>query len=219
MKQQKFFVGDKVVRTQYMGNYEPINGSVAIVTAVELDEEDGNFYLRFKDLPSEKWDADYFSIVERSWQENAGDYSANNAPVDEDTYIEVLFEGSTSPSVVMVEKEWWENTKGMVKWRIADEYENPEAFFDKENANTTPTENVDYVNSPKHYAFFGDVEAIEIIASAMSIEMFKGYCMGNSLKYRLRAGGKDRLEQEIAKADKYKELYEKHKYLCKGEVK
>lgn len=72
----------------------------------------------------------------------------------------------------------------------------------------------DAVHSPKHYAVFDDIEAIEVIARSMTKEMFKGYCFGNLLKYRLRVGGKDEVMQELGKADKYKELYEKFKGLC-----
>lgn len=73
---------------------------------------------------------------------------------------------------------------------------------------------VDAVNSPKHYQFFPDLEAIVVIARSMTQEQFYGYCLGNRLKYRLRAGNKDKLEQDIAKADKYLELYEQHKHEC-----
>ena len=73
----------------------------------------------------------------------------------------------------------------------------------------------DLVKSPKHYQFFPDVEAIEIIASSLSVEGFRGYCIGNRLKYRLRAGNKDKLEQDIAKSDFYIELFNNHKHLCK----
>ena len=80
-----------------------------------------------------------------------------------------------------------------------------------------PTEaTVDAVNSPQHYRFFLDLEAIEVIARSMTEEQFYGYCLGNRLKYRLRAGNKDKLEQDIAKSDKYLELFEKHKGLCHG---
>ena len=72
----------------------------------------------------------------------------------------------------------------------------------------------DAVNSPKHYQFFPDLEAISVIAMCMTQEQFYGYCLGNRLKYRLRAGNKDKLEQDIAKSDKYLELYEQHKGLC-----
>ena len=72
----------------------------------------------------------------------------------------------------------------------------------------------DPVNQPQHYQFFPDLEAIEVIARSTTQEQFYGYCLGNRLKYRLRAGNKDKLEQDIAKSDKYLELYEKHKGLC-----
>lgn len=75
-------------------------------------------------------------------------------------------------------------------------------------------EDTDVVNSPRHYQFFPDLEAISVIAMCMTQEQFYGYCLGNRLKYRLRAGNKDKLEQDIAKSDKYLELYEKHKGLC-----
>lgn len=72
----------------------------------------------------------------------------------------------------------------------------------------------DAVNSPKHYQFFPDLEAIVVIARSMTQEQFYGYCLGNRLKYRLRAGNKDKLEQDIAKSDKYSELYEQHRGKC-----
>lgn len=75
----------------------------------------------------------------------------------------------------------------------------------------------DGVKQPTHYQLFDDIEAIEVIARSMTQEMFKGYCLGNILKYRLRAGKKGEmatLEKDTAKAEFYKELYEKHKGLC-----
>lgn len=73
----------------------------------------------------------------------------------------------------------------------------------------------DAVNHPKHYAVFEQLEAIEVIASSMTTDQFYGYCLGNILKYRLRAGGKDDVMQELGKADKYQELFTTHKHLCK----
>lgn len=73
----------------------------------------------------------------------------------------------------------------------------------------------DVINSPKHYAVFESVEAIQVIASSMTQEQFYGYCLGNCLKYRLRAGAKDDVMQELGKANKYQELYTQHKHLCK----
>ena len=76
----------------------------------------------------------------------------------------------------------------------------------------------DAVNSPKHYSVFEQLEAIEVIASSMTTEQFYGYCLGNILKYRLRAGGKDDVMQELGKADKYQELFSKFKPLCQDYV-
>ena len=81
-------------------------------------------------------------------------------------------------------------------------------------AHTTSTQAADAVNSPQHYQFFPDLEAIEVIARSMTQEQFYGYCLGNRLKYRLRLGNKDKPEQEIAKSDKYLELYEQHRGKC-----
>lgn len=80
-----------------------------------------------------------------------------------------------------------------------------------------PTEQIEGVTKPSHYQLFPNVEAIEIIARSMTVEQFKGYCLGNILKYRLRAGKKYELayiEKDLAKADFYIELFEKHKGLC-----
>jgi hypothetical protein len=76
---------------------------------------------------------------------------------------------------------------------------------------------VDGVTNPSHYMLFDDIEAIEVIARSMTREQFKGYCFGNILKYRLRAGKKSELaylEKDMAKAGFYGELYEKHKDKC-----
>lgn len=82
---------------------------------------------------------------------------------------------------------------------------------------TPYNERIEGVTKPSHYALFDDIEAIEIIARSMTREQFKGYCLGNILKYRLRAGKKSELaylEKDLAKADFYGELYEQHKDKC-----
>lgn len=81
----------------------------------------------------------------------------------------------------------------------------------------TPSVEDDGVKQPSHYQLFEGVEAIEVIARSMTQEMFRGYCLGNILKYRLRAGKKSELatlEKDMAKAAFYLELYTKHKGLC-----
>ena len=78
-------------------------------------------------------------------------------------------------------------------------------------------ESIEGVTKPSHYMLFDDIEAIEVVARSMTREQFKGYCFGNILKYRLRAGKKSELaylEKDMAKAGFYGELYEKHKDKC-----
>jgi hypothetical protein len=62
----------------------------------------------------------------------------------------------------------------------------------------------DPVNNPKHYAIAPGVEAIDIIKASLTPEQFKGYMLGNFLKYRLRAGDKGDLQQDIDKSNWYR---------------
>lgn len=78
---------------------------------------------------------------------------------------------------------------------------------------SNPSDN-NMVTAPKHYEFFEGVEAITIIARSMTEKQFAGYCMGNALKYRLRAGKKFNTEEDLKKADYYKELFQKHRHEC-----
>jgi hypothetical protein len=79
----------------------------------------------------------------------------------------------------------------------------------------TDTKPNDQVKNPSHYQIIEGFESITIIASALTVEQWKGFCIGNILKYRIRAGKKGDLKQDIDKADFYEELYEQHKHLCK----
>lgn len=78
--------------------------------------------------------------------------------------------------------------------------------------------NSDNVKNPSHYQLIDGFESIDIIACSMTVEQFKGFCLGNIIKYRLRAGNKDELEQDIAKANEYKSIFENKKHLCRGDV-
>ena len=89
--------------------------------------------------------------------------------------------------------------------------------LEREKSNSTEIPNSsDQVKNPSHYQLIEGVESIEVIARSMTQEQFKGYCLGNTLKYRLRAGKKDALQQDIDKANFYGELYEMHKGKCYG---
>lgn len=132
----------------------------------------------------------------RLWMEYASCY-----PVDKRAYL-----------VVEVQSGFIKLEGSNILWRADRFYPAHESQMPFTPAE--PADNV--VTAPKHYMFFPDIEAIEIIASSMSEEGFRGFCLGNRLKYRLRAGNKDKLEQDIAKSDFYIELFNKHKHLCKG---
>lgn len=75
----------------------------------------------------------------------------------------------------------------------------------------------DGVRKPSYYQVFDGVESIEIIARSMTVSEFRGFCMGNVLKYRLRAGKKSELatmEKDLNKASFYQELFDLHKGKC-----
>lgn len=75
----------------------------------------------------------------------------------------------------------------------------------------------DGVRKPSHYQVFDGVESIEIIARSMTVSEFRGFCMGNVLKYRLRAGKKSELatmEKDLNKAAFCQELFDLHKDKC-----
>ena len=76
-----------------------------------------------------------------------------------------------------------------------------------QNGNTG--EHYDIVNKPKHYDFAPGIEAIDVIEATLTTEQFKGYLIGNSLKYRLRAGDKGDAMQDIAKAKWYQDRVRK----------
>jgi hypothetical protein len=66
------------------------------------------------------------------------------------------------------------------------------------------------INNPNHYKLLGQ-DTIEIIARSMTLEQWKGFCLGNILKYRIRAGKKGELRQCVKKAERFEFLFEEHK--------
>jgi len=63
----------------------------------------------------------------------------------------------------------------------------------------------DVVNYPSHYQIAEGIEVIDIIQRALTPEQFEGYLLGNILKYRLRAGDKGELKEDIDKSNKYRD--------------
>ena len=70
----------------------------------------------------------------------------------------------------------------------------------------------DNVNHPGHYALHYPLEVKDVIEivliNAYGPDAYKAYCLGNELKYRLRAGFKGEPGEDIAKAMKYMEFRE-----------
>lgn len=91
------------------------------------------------------------------------------------------------------------------------------SITNQEQAETPTIGQEDSVRKPSHYQVFDGVESIEIIARSMTVSEFRGFCMGNVLKYRLRAGKKSELatmEKDLNKAAFYQELFDLHKGKC-----
>ncbi|MBL4591206.1 MAG: DUF3310 domain-containing protein [Phycisphaerales bacterium] len=91
-----------------------------------------------------------------------------------------------------------------------------EAFRDTDRWTDDIKRAGDLINSPEHYALFPDMEAIEAMRRVLSVEEYRGYLKGCSLKYRLRAGKKDDTLKDIAKAMKYEEFLKEFEEECKG---
>jgi len=162
-------------------------------------------------IPVLKWLKNPESVSQDELTENkaaSAAYAAACAAANTDAYTAAYAAAYAAYAAVNTAAEKWIN-KYFTRILLTRKEVKAELF--KEEAIQTN----DVVQNPKHYELFEDTQVIEIIASSMSTEAFHGYCLGNILKYRLRAGNKDNAIQELAKADKYKELYEDFKHLCK----
>lgn len=59
----------------------------------------------------------------------------------------------------------------------------------------------------KHYHAC-PIEPIDVMARVLSPDEFRGFLLGNIIKYRLRAGHKDNVLVDFAKARQYEKWYE-----------
>ena len=90
---------------------------------------------------------------------------------------------------------------------LAEPHRLPRMYGPVRLADGTDSTPNDPVDRPAHYQRFG-MEVIDIIKHVLGPEGFRSYCIGNELKYRLRAGDKGDAAQDIAKATKYREFRE-----------
>lgn len=88
-----------------------------------------------------------------------------------------------------------------------EEYFKPE-YCENELQRNPDEFGADAVNHPAHYKQY-PVDVIDIIRYVLGHEGFRAYCIGNELKYRLRAGDKGDAAEDMAKAAKYREFRER----------
>ena len=102
-----------------------------------------------------------------------------------------------------------------------------QSFLDKQEAKIWPTEErIDTIGTngnegehyeevvhPLHYQAFG-IDVMEIVARSMTEEAFRGFCLGNWLKYKLRAGNKGTPDSDLAKSENYKTMFDGYKAYC-----
>ena len=98
------------------------------------------------------------------------------------------------------------DTKFVIELEIDDETLSYgyRGYYTKNHSDTAieDHEENDMVNNPSHYNQ-GPIEVIDIIQVSMTPEMFKGYLLGNVLKYMLRSPYKGNQEQDHEKAKWY----------------
>lgn len=64
-----------------------------------------------------------------------------------------------------------------------------------------------FTEVPTHYCA-GDREAIDVIRENLGDHLFVGFCLGNVMKYTLRAGKKGDSREDLLKARWYKQMAE-----------
>lgn len=70
------------------------------------------------------------------------------------------------------------------------------------------TNGVDVVNHPPHYNNYPIevIRIVELVLENTDLSPLDAYCMGNIIKYRMRAGFKGDVQQDIDKANWYMEF-------------
>lgn len=64
------------------------------------------------------------------------------------------------------------------------------------------SDEIDAVNHPPHYNQH-DMECIDVLRVLLTEDEFRGFCLGNMLKYRWRAGDKGDAGEDMAKSKWY----------------
>lgn len=68
------------------------------------------------------------------------------------------------------------------------------------------------ISNPKHYKLDGlDIESIDVVKAVLGEEGFINFCLGNILKYAIRAKKKGQFDSDIGKIKTYCEFIERTK--------
>lgn len=68
------------------------------------------------------------------------------------------------------------------------------------------------ISNPKHYKLDGlDIESIDVVKAVLGEEGFINFCLGNILKYAIRAKKKGQFDSDIGKIKTYSEFIERTK--------
>ena len=143
-------------------------------------------------------------------------------PIEKDVEIAIRFDNKMVTGLRVGSFDFSSDSHKGVYWKITDERYNPERHWpetderidrigrdrtedDMGHYNELREAQSDLISKPKHYQLIGDLEAIDVIERALTPEQFKGYLIGNFLKYRLRAGNKDDALQDLAKSEWYRQ--------------
>ena len=117
---------------------------------------------------------------------------------------------------------WFDTSERRDFWDAVDEGERPRipaaSIEDLRKAGMMPQPSItleDYarmereeeaITSPAHYKVCEGLDVVDMIRAVLTPEQFSGYCLGNVIKYRMRAGKKTMSPMEdLGKAHVYEE--------------
>lgn len=93
---------------------------------------------------------------------------------------------------------------------LSEIYDKIEYLCDRDEREERKEEND--ISNPKHYKLDGlDIESIDVVKAVLGEEGFINFCLGNILKYAIRAKKKGQFDGDIGKIKTYCEFIERTK--------
>jgi hypothetical protein len=131
-------------------------------------------------------------------------------------------EAKKEANSLIVSFDWEQSREGFNFWRDINTGLRPALFAasieDLRRAGMLPEPSItleDYyrmereeeaITSPSHYKVCEGLDVVDMIRAVLTPEQFSGYCLGNVIKYRMRAGKKTMSPMEdLGKAHVYEE--------------